>query len=78
MQTGKRESRRQASEAQREKKTKETFFLLGEQHENFIAAVIKCEMLAAPNGGEKKVKETDVRHFFQKRCNKEVSGSFTL
>ena len=43
LQTGKRESRRQASEAQREKKkkTKETVFLLGEQYENFIAAVIK-------------------------------------
>ena len=39
---GKRESRRQASEAQREKKTKEIFFLLlEEQHENFVAAVTK-------------------------------------
>ena len=45
----KRESRRQASEVQREKgrqrfkardkKLKETFFLLEEQHENFVAAV---------------------------------------
>ena len=46
----KRESRRQASEAQREKgrqrsrardKKKETFFLLEEQHENFVPAVTK-------------------------------------
>ena len=47
----KRESGRQASEAQREKgrqgfrardkKPKETFFLLEEQHENFVAAVTK-------------------------------------
>ena len=46
----KRESGRQASEAQREKgrqgsrareKTKETFFLLEEQHENFVVAVTK-------------------------------------
>ena len=57
----KRESRRQASEAQREKgrqswrsrardkKTKEAFFLLEQQHENFVAAVTKWEMLAATN-----------------------------
>ena len=38
---GKRESRRQASEAQREKKTKEIHFLLEEQRENFVAAVTK-------------------------------------
>ena len=36
---GKRESRRQASEAQG--KTKDIFFLLKEQHENFVAAVTK-------------------------------------
>ena len=51
-----RESGRQASEAQREKgwegfrardkKPKETFFLLEEQRENFVA-VTKWEMLAA-------------------------------
>ena len=55
----KRESRRQARETQpekvrqrfraRDKKTKETFFLLEEQHENFVAAVTKGEMLAACN-----------------------------
>ena len=54
----KRESRRQASEAQRENgrqrsrardKKKETFFLLEEQHENFVPAVTKWEMLAATN-----------------------------
>ena len=37
----KRETRRQASEAQREIKNKETFFLLEEQHSNFVAAVTK-------------------------------------
>ena len=47
----KRESRWQASEAQRgkgrqrsrarDKKQKKTFFLLEEQHENFVAAVTK-------------------------------------
>ena len=54
----KRESRRQASEAQREKeqqrargreKSKGDIFLLEEQHENFVAAVTKWEMLAATN-----------------------------
>ena len=52
----KRESRRQASEAQRKKghrgsereiKTEDTFFLLEKQDENFVAAVTKWEMLAA-------------------------------
>ena len=54
----KRESRRQASEAQLEKgrqrsrardKKKGYIFLLEKQHENFIAAVTKWEMLAATN-----------------------------
>ena len=54
----KRESRRQASEAQREKgrqrsrardKNKGDIFLLEEQHENFVAAVTKWEMLATTN-----------------------------
>ena len=56
----KRESRRQVSEAQREKgrqrsrardkkRIKETFFLLEEQNENFVAAVTKGDMLAATN-----------------------------
>ena len=31
------------------KKTKETFFLMEEQHENFVAAMTKREMLAATN-----------------------------
>ena len=39
----KRESRRQASEAQLD------IFLSEEQHENFVAAVTKWEMLAATN-----------------------------
>ena len=54
----KRESGRQASEAQREKgwkgfrarkKTEGDIFLLEEQHENFAAAVTKWELLAATN-----------------------------
>ena len=59
----KRESRRQASEAQREKgrqrsrardkKQRRDIFLLEEQHENFIAAVTKWEMLAATNARRK-------------------------
>ena len=54
----KRESRRQASQAQREKgrqrarardiKQRRHFFV-GKQHENFVAAVTKWEMLAATN-----------------------------
>ena len=31
------------------KKTKETFFVGAEQHENFVAAVTKLQMLAATN-----------------------------
>ena len=63
----KRESRRQASEAQREKeqqwagardKKQRRHFLLEEQHEKFVAAVTKWEMLAATkvkmSGSEKK------------------------
>ena len=51
----KRESRRQTSEAQREKERQRTrardkkqrrHFLLGEQHENFVAPVRKWEMVA--------------------------------
>ena len=55
----KRESRRQASEAQREKgrqrsrardkKQRRPFFLLEEQHENFVATVTKWEMPVATN-----------------------------
>ena len=53
----KTESRRRASEAQREKgrqrsrdkKQRRHFFLLEEQHENFVATVTKGEMLAACN-----------------------------
>ena len=44
----KRESRRQASEAQREK-SKGDIFLLEVQHENFVAAVTKLEMPAVTN-----------------------------
>ena len=35
---------------EREIKNKEDIFLLEEQHENFVAAVTKWEMLAATNG----------------------------
>ena len=54
----KRESKRQASEIQREKgrqrsrardKKQTKHFLLEEQHEDFVAAVTKREMLAATN-----------------------------
>ena len=54
----KRESRWQASEAQREKgdiglereiKNKGDIFLLKEQHENFVPALTKWEMLVATN-----------------------------
>ena len=45
----KRESRRQASKAQREKKNKGAIFLLEEQRENFVAALTKQEMLEATN-----------------------------
>ena len=34
---------------QRSRATKEPFFLLEEQHENFVAAVTKWEMLATTN-----------------------------
>ena len=56
-----RESRRQASETQQEKGRQRSrardkkegkkgdIFLLEEQHENFVAAVTKREMLAATN-----------------------------
>ena len=40
----KRESRRREI-----KKNKGDIFLAEEQHENFVAAVTKCEMLAATN-----------------------------
>ena len=57
---GKRESRRQASEAKREKgrlereiKNEGDIFLLEDQHENFVAAVTKWEMLAATNARRK-------------------------
>ena len=54
----KKESRQQASEAQREKerqrsrardKKQRRHFFKEEQHENFVAAVTKWEMLAATN-----------------------------
>ena len=59
----KRESGRQASEAQREKgrqrsrardkKQRRHIFLFEERHENFIAAMTKWEMLAATNARRK-------------------------
>ena len=59
----KRESRRQASEAQREK-NKGDIFLLQEQHENVVAAVTTCT-----NARRKKSEREHVRHFLQKTCN---------
>ena len=56
--------RQQASEAQREKKNKGDLFLLEEQHENFVAAVAKWEMLAATNARWKwaAVKKSEREH----------------
>ena len=53
-----------------------TFFLLEEQHENFVAVVRKWEMLAATkvkmiSGSEKKSEQKHVRHSLQKTCNYE-------
>ena len=87
----KRESRRQASEAQQEKgdrdlereiKSKGDIFLLEEQHENFAAAVRKREMLAATkakmSGSEKKVNKNTYDISSIKRVTRpEVSGGFT-
>ena len=77
-----RESRRQASKAQREKerqrarardKKQRIQFLLQEDHENFVAAVRKWEMLAATtlkvSGSENNSEQEHVRHFLQKTCN---------
>ena len=49
-------------------------FLLEEQHENFVAAVTKWEMLAATNArwkwaAVKKSEREHVRHFLHKTCN---------
>ena len=78
----KRESRWQASDAQRVKERQRArvrdkiqlrYFLVEEQHENFVAAVRKWEMLAATtvkmSGSEKKVQE-QVRRFFTKRLTR--------
>ena len=44
-----------------------------EQHENFIAAVRICEMLAATKvkqtGSEKKSEQDHIQHFLHKTCN---------
>ena len=53
--------------------------MLEEDHENFVAAVTKREMLAATNARRecpavKKKEREHVRHFLHKK----VSGSFTL
>ena len=84
----KRESRRQASEAQREEgrqslargiKKKGDIFLLEEQHENFVGAVIKWEMLAATNARwkwttvKKKVNENTYDNSSIKRVTKAPS-----
>ena len=78
----KRESRWQTSDAQRVKERQRArardkiqlrYFLLEEQHENFVAEVRKWEMLAATtvkmSGSEKKLQE-QVRHFFIKRLTR--------
>ena len=81
----KRESRWQASEAQRvkgrqrsrakDKKTKETFFFVG----NFVAVVTNAcsHQCKVKISGIEKVNEKTYDVFLQKLCNGEVSGSFT-
>ena len=84
-QNRKSESRRQVSEAQREKERRRArvrdikqrrHFLLKGQHENFVAAGGKREMLAATkvkmNGSEKakgKKKKKHGGHFLHKACS---------
>ena len=80
----KRESRRQADEAQREKEKRrarardkknkgDIIFLLEVQHENFVATVGKWEMLAATevniSGSKKKSEQEHMRHFLHETCN---------
>ena len=83
----KRESWRQASEAQREKddrdlereiKKQRKHFLLEEQHENVVAAVTKLRNASGQQckvkmSGSEKSEREHVRHFLHK-----FSGSFTL
>ena len=60
---------------EREIKNKGDIFLSEEQHENFVAAVTKWEMLVATNarwkwaGSEKKIEQEHVQHFLHKTCN---------
>ena len=63
-----------ARDLEREIKNKGDIFLLEEQHENFVAAVTKWEMLAATNArwkwaAVKKSEREHVRHFLHKTCN---------
>ena len=63
-----------------EKKNKGDIFLLEEQHENFVAAVTKWEMLAATNARwkwaavKKKGNDSTYNISSKKTCNKEVSN----
>ena len=62
------------SDLARERKNKRDIFLLEEQHENFVAAVTKWEMLAATNArwkwvAVKKGERKHVRPFLHKTCN---------
>ena len=68
-----RERESRGEEVEGEGETKETFISLEEQHENFVAAVRKYEMLAATKckvkmSASKKKSEQGrhVRHFFHK------------
>ena len=84
----KRESSRQASEVQREIKGRQRsrarykkqrrHFLLEEQHENFVAAVIKWEMLAATNARWKwaAVKKSEQEHVYEISPIKLVTKKF--
>ena len=68
-----RERESRGGEVEGEGETKETFISLEEQHENFVAAVRKYEMLAATKckvkmsvSKKKSEQGRHVRHFFHK------------
>ena len=83
-----RERESRGGEVEGEGETKETFISLEEQHENFVAAVRKYEMLAATkckvkmSASKKKVNKDDTYDTSsikrETSCNQEVSESVTL
>ena len=71
---GKKEKKKGDRDLEREIKNKGDIFLLEEQHENFVAAVTKWEMLAATNArwkwaAVKKSEREHVRPFLHKTRN---------